>query len=261
MLILMYTDIAVTGRVLIPLSRIANMIISGRRADSTPSLAMSNIRDVTARSTGCIVLQDSVSLIPSGLSSDGIRTFELVRTVTRAYEYAQTVVTYKECVYDWAYQLPTLGIRHRKPRPYGNIPPSLRTYPIISEFGDFEWDLLQEGSITDIRKAFDMFMLDPFVQDANGASLYHVSILLWLDLTMTRITDCSSGLDRPGHAPSRRMPAPRLSQRPTPTFLCRPCSLCIQIPHCSKYHDPKCQKMATLAMAIPNGIWVTLDRC
>jgi hypothetical protein len=124
--------------------------------------------------------KDSVIAIPSSLSRYGFHSHKIVRTIqnpgTSGPEERQNGnVIYEDHVYEWTARYLGLGFRVRGRKPYGNILPSLSMYPVVPEFTDFEWDLIQGGTIMEVQSAFAARKLHPFVRDVNGEDLYYVS--------------------------------------------------------------------------------------
>ena len=66
------------------------------------------------------------------------------------------------------------GMTFTQQHPYGNIFPSLRTYP-VGYMNDELWQTFRHGSVREIQEKFSSGALHPFFQTPIGYSLLHVN--------------------------------------------------------------------------------------
>ena len=90
----------------------------------------------------------------------------------------QGQIIYEEDIYDWVLQPFGLGIRFTKRKPYGNIFPSISTYPIVPDLSDDVNNILDHGSIQEIQTLFHNGDLHPFMrfEYIQGWGLLEVSV-------------------------------------------------------------------------------------
>lgn len=67
------------------------------------------------------------------------------------------------------------GLTFTQQQPYGSIFPSLRTYPVVHKISSDMMDLIFFGSVQQLQERISSGALHPFLREAGGASLLHVS--------------------------------------------------------------------------------------
>jgi hypothetical protein len=66
------------------------------------------------------------------------------------------------------------GMTFTQQHPYGNIFPRLRTYPVAVLSGELR-EVVQHGSLQQFQEGISSGAIHPFLRDAQGFSLLHVS--------------------------------------------------------------------------------------
>jgi hypothetical protein len=144
---------------------------------ASPHTAITNAYSVKSNST--LPFKDSLNPTSSSLNKYGVHHYKVVRTIQTIArpdnDDRQGVIVHEDHIYEWTARYLGLGFRMRRRKPYGSILPSISTYPVISEFDDFTWDLIYAGTVTDIQSAFATRKLHPFLQNERGEDLYNVS--------------------------------------------------------------------------------------
>jgi hypothetical protein len=117
--------------------------------------------------------------VDSPLHRIGIRQRRTVRWMNSATQEANAEHLSSSAVFSASYelywQLIGYGLRWSQQYPYGNILPALRTFPLVRDLEDQYESLIQHGTIQDIQQAVSSGVVHPFIRDAKGFTLLHVS--------------------------------------------------------------------------------------
>lgn len=120
--------------------------------------------------------------LPSILNSIGIRHKKIVHSLhqyedgKRGNENAD-VDMFEEYVYTWNSRFWKLSIQWSTRRSYGNILPSLNTCPIVEDFNRETINLIRNGSICEIQRAFHTGTVHPRTENVDGINLLHFAAL------------------------------------------------------------------------------------